>query len=236
MAHRQFAEALQIGGQSPGEFVVDADPAFSVHRRNYRNDHTDTCVSSGGRPKLWIIVTAQANKAFAAFEAESRLSSSDIFAKKHCCLRIVVITFARDVTALPIQSDCGFEIVITVQVDPFQTFAPGELLLRIQQRVRNTLSTSFGPHVETFALSSERNGREPPQHNASDSFLSQISDPDAGRGVADDLLNGFWGVALNDASCFVILLQKSRRVGVCFRQANDPNGRLLSFTQDRANF
>src|SRR5262249_40499164 len=217
MANRQFAEALQIGGQSPGEFVVDADSAFSVHRRNNRNDHTDTCLSSCGRPKLWIIVKAQVNEAFVVVEAESRLSSPDIFAKKHCCLRIVVITFAREVTALPIQSDCGFEIVITVQVDPFQTFAPGELLLRIQQRVRNTLSTSFRPHVETFALSGERNGGEPPKHYASDSFLSQISDPDAGRGVADDLLNGFGGIPLNDANRFVILLQKSRRVVVCFR-------------------
>src|SRR5215470_7537411 len=131
MAHRQFAEALQIGGQLPGEFVVDADPAFSVHRRNNRNDHTDTCVSSCGRSKLWIIVTAQANKAFEAVEAESRLSSPDIFAKKHCGLRVVVITFAREVSALPVQSDCGFEIVITVQVDPLQSFASGECLLRV---------------------------------------------------------------------------------------------------------
>src|SRR5215510_16477519 len=87
MAHSQFAEALQICGQSPGEFVVDADPALPVHRRNDRNDHTDTCVSSCGKPKLWIIVTAQVNKSFVVFEAKSRLSSHDIFAKKHCCLR-----------------------------------------------------------------------------------------------------------------------------------------------------
>src|SRR5215510_1083245 len=99
MAHRQFAEAFQICGQSPGEFVVDADPALSVHRRNNRNDHTDTCVSSCGKPKLWIIVTAQVNKAFVVVKAESLLSFPDNFAKKHCCLRIVVITFARDVTA-----------------------------------------------------------------------------------------------------------------------------------------
>src|SRR5262245_51535151 len=102
MAHRRFAEALQIAGQSPREFVVDADPAFSVHRRNNRNDHTDTCVSSCGRSKPWIIVMAQVHETFVVVEAESRLPSPDIFAEKNCGLRVVVITFAREVSAFPI--------------------------------------------------------------------------------------------------------------------------------------
>src|SRR5262249_3630074 len=53
MAHRQLAESLQIGGQSPGEFVVNADPALFVHSRNDRNNHTDTSINErAATPRL----------------------------------------------------------------------------------------------------------------------------------------------------------------------------------------
>ena len=92
-------------------------------------------------------------------DAELCGANSQVFAHEQRGLGIVVVAGAMLVAALLVQRNGRLEIVVGVEVNPFQMLVAGVLFEDIEEHAGNMPSAGRWPDVEAFALAGVWYGR-----------------------------------------------------------------------------